>query len=529
MNKKVTESAQISQAGIEQNTALHEMTSLACKGLNFTSIDEAPDLHDPYSDLSLFLAQQIKEEIQKDIAPKKWTLYLQDQLIKKIAPEFQKRFPKYRLGISALKKIWDKMTYFSHFFEYQKEALTPEGKLNIPFLIRENFKDLLFGSRKFSFHPYLLAQQLGLKISECLATYDGVRPVLQQMTKMIWSVQRHLIHPQKIPFIHTAYDKLDTWDKLILKIMLTITSQRPLVSQEELQTQVRQELLNLKDFPYSSLKTLIPIVSVTLANQLYKEAEFHKRLTDQAKSLIHDFFNQCSHLCNPIDSPLEMYYHIKSLYFTFQIQSLAISLRDLELDVLIWKYIEKVKSLSCYSEIKQKILEELGEIFVDYPKENFMEIVNKTAQFFIGSHTLLQSTHWIEMEHRTNIWTIQGELVYRYLEIEPNPLLELAQNRLPIQEIKQIYLDMYPYLISFSKKIHQHITIFMKYHWYKLYSLNHQSSLECFMQLRIQDNQEKSSYEISLLLEDLFKKQLPLIPFHQKYVLDFITHQQEKS
>ncbi len=209
------------------------------------SIDESPELHDPYSDLNIFLAQKVKEEITAGGVEKKWSVHTQEKLIEKISPEFKRRFPYYRLGVAALKKIWEKVAYFAAVFENQKEALTEEGKVNIRFLIRENLKQLLGSKKNFLFHPYLLAQQLALKITECIATYDGIRPVLKHITTLIWAAQRHLIPPQQV----SLHDDFDPWDKLILKCMLEALGKNPQLSQNDLQTQVRNALRTLQQLP----------------------------------------------------------------------------------------------------------------------------------------------------------------------------------------------------------------------------------------------------------------------------------------
>lgn len=205
-----------------------------------TSIYESPELHDPYSDLNLFLAQKIKEELKGGGAEKKWSAQTQEKLIEKISPEFKRRFPYYRLGVAALKKIWEKVVYFAEALETQKEALSQEGKVNLGFLIRENLKQLVSSKKTFSFHPYLFAQQLALKITECLATYEGTRPVLRHITTLIWAAQRHLIPP--VATKENPYDEFDACDKLILKRMLEALGKNPHLTQEELQTHVRRSL-----------------------------------------------------------------------------------------------------------------------------------------------------------------------------------------------------------------------------------------------------------------------------------------------
>src|SRR5271169_6303574 len=78
-----------------------------------SSVDEQADFYDPFSDLNLFLVQKITQEMRHCGSSKKWTLKIQEELLKKISPEFQKKFPHYRLGVAALKKTWEKIAYFS--------------------------------------------------------------------------------------------------------------------------------------------------------------------------------------------------------------------------------------------------------------------------------------------------------------------------------------------------------------------------------------------------------------------------------
>ena len=71
-------------------------------------IDETEDFYDPFSELSLFLSTKIKKEIQGSGSIKQWSGKIQTDLLAKILPEFKQKFPKYRLGASALKKVWEK-------------------------------------------------------------------------------------------------------------------------------------------------------------------------------------------------------------------------------------------------------------------------------------------------------------------------------------------------------------------------------------------------------------------------------------
>src|SRR5258708_4611238 len=117
------------------------------------SIDELAEFYDPYSDLNLFLVQKITQEMRHCGNSKKWSLKIQEELLKKISPEFQKHFPRYRLGIAALKKTWEKIIYYSQQIQHQKEAITQDGKLNIHFFIRENLKAFPVFKNYGSLHP----------------------------------------------------------------------------------------------------------------------------------------------------------------------------------------------------------------------------------------------------------------------------------------------------------------------------------------------------------------------------------------
>ncbi len=367
-------------------------------------IDESPELHDPYSELNLFLTRKIKEEFKNAGTTKKWSVYIQEKLIEKISPEFKKKFPHYRLGVSALKKIWEKVAYFSQAFENQKEALTKEGKLNLGFLIRENLKQFLGIKKSFSFHPYLVAQQLALKISECLAGYDGIRPMLQHITKTIWAVERHLIPPVQIPAMVNPYDEFDTWDKLIIKVMLEVAGNNPSLSQEELQTSVRQALYALKDNP-----------------------------------------------------PLE---------------------------------------------------KEIVHLLIDNPEQGIESATETALLFFKKAQTLATSANWIEVEHKINLWTLQGDLVYRCLRIENNQLLTHLRQKGTVEA----YIEKHPFLASFVLQVEVRAEILSKFEWYAS-APSTQSTVERFFEWH-----QKLSIEE---LEELCKQQLPLLPFDRKLVLRY--------
>ncbi len=71
------------------------------------------ELIDPQ--ISLFLARKIRQTHLLDRS-KEWSHYLQEKLIEKISPEFEKKFPESRLGSSAIKKVWNKINHLSELF-----------------------------------------------------------------------------------------------------------------------------------------------------------------------------------------------------------------------------------------------------------------------------------------------------------------------------------------------------------------------------------------------------------------------------
>lgn len=260
------------------------------------SIDELAEFYDPYSDLNLFLVKKITQEMRHCGNSRKWSLKIQDELLKKISPEFQERFPHYRLGVAALKKTWEKIAYYSQQIQHQKEAITQDGKLNIHFFIRENLKAFPAFKNYGPLHPSHFAHQLGIKMSECIATIDGVRPKLDHLTKLIWSIQRHLIRGSEKE--RCPYDEYDKIDKLIVKIILEITAKDPQIGYHELEFKVKEALHALHELQgFASLESITANVSALLAEKLYPTSRFHDLFFSEQKKAIVHFIQRHSTLC----------------------------------------------------------------------------------------------------------------------------------------------------------------------------------------------------------------------------------------
>lgn len=236
---------------------------------NFSSVDEVPDFQDPFSELNLFLFKHLKRSLPNLGFPKRWTLGLQDGLIHAITPEFKKKFPLYRLGVTALKKAFEKLLAYSEVVEHEKEAFSQDGKLRISFLIKENLKHFHYFTPPSYLKPYHLAHQLAMKIGECLAVVDGRRPKIDTLAKTVWSILRHLLKGVNPHEVKSPYDDYDGLDQLIVKIILENTTKDPTISEHDLQLAVKETLHTLSQLPaFSSTDAMRASISALLAEKL---------------------------------------------------------------------------------------------------------------------------------------------------------------------------------------------------------------------------------------------------------------------
>lgn len=250
-------------------------------------IDEAEDFYDPFSDLNLFLSKKIKKEIHESGSSGKWSGKIEANLLAKILPEFKQKFPKYRLGATALKKVWEKVAYYYEKIHGQKEALKENGTLNLKFMIRENLKSSV---SPYHLPPYTIAQQIATKLSECIASYEGEKPHLDHLTKVIWSVQKHLIRDLSAIHAKNPYEEYDKLDKLVVKAELEITAKGKNLDPLTLKQQI---IKNLKR--YSGIKNLLnecqltSTLSMILAEKLYDSSLITCHFSLKEKHAIADF------------------------------------------------------------------------------------------------------------------------------------------------------------------------------------------------------------------------------------------------
>jgi hypothetical protein len=263
------------------------------------AIDDAPDFHDPFSDLNLFLSKEIQEHMRSCSCSKKWSAKIQQELLLRIAPKFQKKFPHLRLGVSALRKSWEKIAYYLHQIQNEKEAISQDGRINLPFFIKENLKQLPhLADAESHFHPSLFAHQVAIKMSEYMATIEGTRPKLDYLTKMIWSLQRHLLTDIDLRKSKSPYDDYNKVDKLIVKIILELTAKESHLSQHELEHQVKEALHSFQELPsFSSLDSMTANIAALLSEKLYPTSSFHTLFSPEQKEAILHFIRREIALC----------------------------------------------------------------------------------------------------------------------------------------------------------------------------------------------------------------------------------------
>ncbi|MDJ0652317.1 MAG: hypothetical protein QNJ27_04865 [Simkaniaceae bacterium] len=281
-------------------------------------IDEAEDFYDPFSDLNLFLSKKIKKEMQESGSSEKWSGKIEADLLAKILPEFKQKFPKYRLGTSALKKVWEKVAYYFEKIQGQKGALKDNGTLNLTFMIRENLK---YSVSPYHLPPYTVAQHIATKLSECIASFEGKKPQLDQLTKVIWSVQKHLIKDLSAIQAKNPYEEYDKLDKLIVKTELEVTAKGKQLDLLSLKSQV---LKNLKE--YAGVKNLLKegqltsTLSMILAEKLYNSSLITCYFSLEEKQAIEDFIRhqvemgQFNELLKRDEHRLELIQRILALY-----------------------------------------------------------------------------------------------------------------------------------------------------------------------------------------------------------------------
>lgn len=446
----------IQSEGLERRSI--QKKNLSSRNL-LDSLDESPEFHDPYSELNLFLSQKIKREMHHCSNSKKWSTQLQEELICKISPEFQERFPKYRLGVSALKKTWEKVQYFSTQIQGEKEALTQDGKLNLPFFIKENLKNTPKQRHTCHLHPCHYAHQLAVKMSECVAVVDGIRPKLDQLTHTIWSLQRHLISDLAPEHFKSPYDENEKVDKLIVKAILEITAKHPEISQAELAFHVQKRFVQLRS-----------IINAYSSHQITKM--LYALLADQTHSTSERMEKTLEKIPYPIAKCLKS---------------------------------------------------EVALLLIDSPHLGAEEVAEEALLFFQKASRALEDLEDGDVDRKIQTWTIQGDMLQRWVRLNHDSALfkeieKIKQSRdlaATVSSVHTSFLQQHPHLLPYAKDVEIRIWIFLKYLWYTQGFDEKVSTYDRFIQWHkaLLHPAQFSPPQLIEKIERLCKRILPLMPF----------------
>jgi len=237
-----------------------------------------PDIDDPLSDLNLFLSHKLKGEIEKNGGVSKWSGAIEANLLAKILPELKQKFPKYNLGASVLKKIWEKVSCYYGKIHEQTGSFLFDGKLNLKLMIRESLKSCSS------------PQQLAGKLSEYIATIDGERPELEQLTKIIWAVQKHLLRDLSSVHAKSPNEEYSKLDKLIVKTLLEITSKGGNLDPYALQREIVRRVQWFEGIKELTKRCqLTSTLSMVLADKLYHSSLITRFFSLKEKQHIETF------------------------------------------------------------------------------------------------------------------------------------------------------------------------------------------------------------------------------------------------
>jgi len=600
----------------QENHLSHPLPKKAIKPLAASAhlypIDETEDFHDPFSDLSLFLSKKIKNEVEKHGSSRQWSHKIQQDLLSRILPEFTLKFPKYRIGLAAIKKVWEKVSYYYGKVHTHADALQSNGKLNIGFMIKENLKGYPFASMAGLPH-YTTAHQIAVRISECVATLEGTRPKLERLTKIVWATQKHLIKDLPAQQSKHAHEEYDHIDKLIIKLILETTSHEPLIRQKDLEEVVRNKIMFLKNITqkYSS-ETLYYHFASLLSKYLYPSLSLHHLLNSEEKQKLRLFIDTQLSLVRGAKEPSYTSRIVETVQRILALYPLATSLphnlseetiraciaygyakemhlplppcpqapaslmafihaeihflkrkeemkdaktvesilmktlstaralpvwRDQcadELEILIW-HLYQPRSLDAPQE-RDFFTYEVESLLIEFPEHSFKNMLYHVLSFFKKLQKTLCNTEatpslWEEIDHKIYLWSIQNDMLCRWIHFDPNNcLLKIIHSLWSthkeenhgqfMQQVLKEFIKKNPQLPCSERVLQDRITLLYKYFWYHDLSRSEESSLDRFIKWHTQDiclhHKTFCSEDKITLLESRITNLLPLTPVSKR-------------
>lgn len=573
-------------------------------------IDETDEFHDPFSDLNLFLSKKIQLTVKKHGSAKKWSSQIQDELIKGILPEFKNKFPNYRLGLSALKKVWEKVSYYYGKVCVQKEAIKENGTLNIPYMIKQNLHDYLSEYQVNDSIPTSTAHKLAVKLSECIATLEGERPRVDHLTKTIWAAQKHLVSNLAVKYSKNPFEEYDKIDKLIVKALLEKTSDKS-YSYEDLKKSLKRSLTQLYNYVTNhKSQEIYQHIAKKLAEKLYPTREFLNNLDDESMKAIENFvmfqietlsqassqsftetvqrllaiypllINLPKNLDRQIIKQSILYFlsddssdtpsppdinpylsvflttecHFlrrKELFTTYEeTENYLTKTIDLaknlpfiydeqleDLEIFIWKiYDTLVKEKNPFENL---VKNELSVAILDSKSYSFQNTAYMVLHFFQKAKesfkhlNLNDAQDSEEMERKIEIWSLQNDMLCRYLHFDPNhDILKLIEKTWETANfhshkdfVDSVVKDyaMEHFTENFCLDgLEKRVWILYKFFWYHNLTLPEETTFLRFvkwhyLQICSEHKDLESKDKLKLLEKSLLEK-LPLTPFTKEYL-----------
>lgn len=254
-------------------------------------VDEMEEFQDPFSDLNLFLCKKMNEVMHKKGGIKNWNYQIEKDILQRILPEFKLKFPYYRLGIAALKRTWEKISYYQKKVVH-REAYQLDGKLNINYLIKENIRSYQQNYKQSPQYYYDQLPTLANNLSECIAILEGKQPNLQRLSRTIWSVVQHLLPPATLNNL-PMQKELDVLDHFLCRNMLYHIYQNPTLSCEKLIDLMQSSCVGIFQQEYfANTEKLASIISVLLSKSYRQRSIVHKQVKPTINTCIENHIDR---------------------------------------------------------------------------------------------------------------------------------------------------------------------------------------------------------------------------------------------
>jgi hypothetical protein len=353
-------------------------------------------------------------------------------------------------------------------------------------------KTILQQKRGIFSHPFLVAQQLAVKVGEALASYEGVKPELGHLADLIWSSLSHLLPAEKLSLSKT---KLDTKDRLILKWMVDILTTQPGIGYSELHGFLQNKLSQFQKFRGSFVQD-VQQLTLEWASKLLPFTAFYQ---NSSSTTIYNLRNWVKDQMNR-NTVLEMKSEALRL-------SYSISLGDLEIVA------SQLKSPSVPSALYSELVTQAQIRLVNYPLEAWKTTIDHAAHFLEQCVEISKLSSESAWNRRIEKWATQNELILRFLDLPESPLLHFARMHLQKNgsfqdpsmtvQLRERFLYQYSSPLLEPSIVHQAADIIRKYVWYSISSQN--SNLQRWMQLQHGTDENKAL------------KLFPLLPFSREF------------